>query len=56
MNIERIRELIKGEVHTEAEVLESHSRDASLLKVRPKVVVFPKDAEDISNLVKFVAN
>ncbi len=53
---EKIKSFFKGEVHTEAEVLESHSRDASLLKVMPKVVVFPKDAEDISNLVKFVAS
>ncbi|MEK7587178.1 MAG: FAD-binding oxidoreductase, partial [Patescibacteria group bacterium] len=51
---EKIKSFFKGEVHTEAEVLESHSRDASLLKVMPKVVVFPKDADDISNLVKFV--
>ena len=36
---EKIKSFFKGEVHTEAEVLESHSRDASLMKVMPKVVV-----------------
>jgi len=37
------------------ETLTKFSRDYSLFKVRPQVVVFPKDAEDIKNLVKFVA-
>ena len=36
------------------ETLVKYSHDASLLEVRPKIVVFPKDKEDVKNLVKWV--
>ena len=36
------------------ETLVKYSHDASLLEVRPKVVVFPKDSEDVKKLVKWV--
>ncbi len=51
---EDIQNLIKGEVKTEGEVLEEYSTDASLFKVRPKVVIFPKDAEDVGAVVQYV--
>ena len=52
---EELKGIIKGEVQEDEKTLEEHSTDASLFKVRPRVVVFPKDAEDIKALVKFVA-
>lgn len=36
------------------DVLEKNSEDTSLFKILPKVVVFPKNKEDISTLSKFV--
>lgn len=53
--IEELKNLIKGDVATDEATLAKYSRDASLFEVRPKVVVFPKDSEDIQRLVRFVA-
>lgn len=52
---EGIKAFFKGDIEDSNEVLTSHSHDASLFEVRPEVVVYPKNTEDISNLVKFVA-
>lgn len=51
---EQLRRYIKGEVQDDAATLETYSRDASLFKVRPEVVVAPKDVSDLTNLVYFV--
>lgn len=51
---EEIRKFFKGDVEDGEETLVKYSHDASLLEVRPKVVVFPKDSEDVKNLVKWV--
>lgn len=50
---EKIRKFFKGEVLDDAETLKLYSKDASLFEVRPKVVVFPKDSDDIKNLVNW---
>ena len=52
---EEIQEFLKGEVDDSADVLDKYSKDASLLEVRPKLVVFPKDSQDLQQLVQFVA-
>lgn len=49
-----IKKFFKGEVEDDVDTLEKYSHDASLLEVMPKVVVFPVDAEDVKNLVKWV--
>jgi FAD/FMN-containing dehydrogenase len=46
---------INGEVLADEETLEHYSRDASLFQIKPKVVTFPKDTEDIQSLVRYVA-
>ena len=51
---EEIKKIFKGEVEDDDETLTKYSHDASLLEVRPKVVVFPIDSEDVQNLVKWV--
>ena len=35
-------------------VLEEHSHDYSIFKVRPAIVVYPKDVEDVKHLVQWV--
>ncbi len=55
MIADELEKIIKGEVAADKKGLEKYSRDASLFEVRPEAVVFPKDAEDIKNLVKFAA-
>src|SRR3989344_7082076 len=49
-----IQKFFKGDVEDGEETLMKYSHDASLLEVRPKVVVFPKDSADVQNLVKWV--
>ncbi len=52
--LEELKQTIKGEVATDDETLNLYSHDASLFEVKPQVVVFPKDEEDVKNLVTFV--
>lgn len=51
---EEIQKFFKGEVLDDEDTLTKYSRDASLLLVRPQVVVYPKDKHDVKNLVKWV--
>lgn len=56
MNLkEEIQKFFKGEVLDDEETLKIYSHDASLFEVRPKLVVFPNDAEDLKKLVKWVS-
>ncbi|MES2023743.1 MAG: FAD-binding oxidoreductase [Patescibacteria group bacterium] len=51
---EEILKFFKGEVENDDETLSKYSHDASIFTVRPQVVCFPKDSEDVQNLVKWV--
>ncbi|MFA5840848.1 MAG: FAD-binding oxidoreductase [Candidatus Paceibacterota bacterium] len=51
---EDILKFFKGDVDNSEETLVKYSHDASLLEVRPKIVLFPKDSEDVKNLIKWV--
>ena len=50
------QKVVKGEIFDDVETLKKYSKDASLFEVFPKLVIWPKDAEDIKNIVKFVSN
>ena len=51
---EEILKFFKGDVENSDETLLKYSHDASIFDIRPKVVVFPKDSQDVQNLVKWV--
>lgn len=51
---EELQGIVHGEVVDTPEVLEKFSRDASLFRVTPEVVVRPQDASDIEKIVCFV--
>ncbi len=53
---EEIKKFFKGEVEDDEETLLKYSHDASIFEIRPKMVVFPKDSEDVQNLVKWVGD
>ncbi|KKT82565.1 MAG: hypothetical protein A2925_02240 [Candidatus Yanofskybacteria bacterium RIFCSPLOWO2_01_FULL_44_22] len=55
MIADEIKNLIRGDLSLDDSDLKKHSRDASLLEVRPKAVVYPKDSEDIKKLVGWVS-
>ena len=50
-----MRAVVKGEVDDTPAALEKSSRDASLFKVIPEVVVRPMDAEDVCAVVRLVS-
>lgn len=52
---DEIQKFFKGEVEYDDDTLYKYSRDASLLEVWPKLVLFPKDSKDVENLVKWVS-
>ncbi len=55
MDKNQIRELIKGEVTDLKVDLEKYSHDASIFEIKPQLIVFPKDADDIKRLVSYVS-
>lgn len=52
---EELRTHIAGDVIEDPQKLEAYSIDASLYRVRPEVIVAPKDVDDLKALVRFVA-
>ena len=52
---EEILKFFKGDADNSEGTLVKYSHDASLLEVWPKIVLFPKDSEDIKNLIKWVS-
>ncbi len=54
--IDELKTMIKGEVKADAATLAAFSHDASVLEVKPEVVVAPRDVADIQTLVHFVSD
>ncbi len=52
---DEIQKLIKGEVLDDMATLDRASRDASLFEMRPELVVYPKDSEDVQALVHYAS-
>jgi len=55
MLVDELKSFLHGDVAVDDATLAKFSRDYSLFKVRPQMVVFPKDVDDVKNLVKFAA-
>jgi FAD/FMN-containing dehydrogenase len=55
MLFDELKTILKGDVMSDEATLEKYSEDYSIFKVKPRVVVFPKDEEDVKALVKFAA-
>lgn len=51
---DNLRKIIKGEVLDDQQTLITYSKDASIFEIKPQVVVYPRDCEDIKKLVAFV--
>ncbi len=50
-----LKRVIEGDISFAANDLNTYSEDASIFKVMPQAIVYPKNAEDIKHLVKFVS-
>ncbi len=53
---ENLKNLIEGDVYDSGEPIKEFSRDWSLFKVVPEVVVFPKTHQDVAKVVSYVAD
>lgn len=53
---DELSEKISGDVSFDPIVLSNHSTDKSPFRITPHVVIFPKDARDVSDVVSFVTN
>lgn len=53
--LNKLKQLIKGDISTDEQTLSEFSHDASIFEVKPQVIVAPKDSQDLKNLVKFVS-
>lgn len=49
-----LHKIIKGEVEDTPEIIEFYSHDASMLEMKPELVVSPMDSDDIKKLIKYV--
>lgn len=52
---DEIKKFFKGDVSDDEKILKQYSRDASVFTIVPQLVLFPKDSEDVQNLVKWVS-
>ncbi len=52
--LNELKQTFKGDIATDKQTLTEYSHDASLFEVKPQVVVFPKNQEDVEALVQFV--
>ena len=52
---DELQKLFSVEILDDPETLEKYSKDASIFTISPKVVIFPKDSEDIKQIVKYVS-
>src|SRR5687768_1431379 len=55
MDIQKeLAKIFKGELEVDEATREFYSHDASLFELKPELVGFPKDAEDLKSVVRFV--
>src|SRR3989344_6872184 len=50
-----LQKLIQGETVDDGETLLKYSKDASIFEIKPKIIVYPKDSQDIKSTVKFAS-
>lgn len=53
---EELGKIFKGEISSAKKDIDTYSKDASLLKITPSLIGFPKDSEDIAAAVKYAAD
>lgn len=50
-----IKKIIEGDVESSPEFLEKYSKDASIFRITPTLIIYPKNSEDVKQIVRFVA-
>lgn len=54
LNVQKLKDNFKGEISVSNTDLEKYSHDAGIFYIKPQAIVFPKNAEEVSQLVKYV--
>lgn len=49
-----LQKIIEGEIDTTNATLNKYSHDASLIEIRPQAVIYPKNSDDVKNIVEWV--
>lgn len=49
-----LQKIIKGQVLDDNETLTLYSKDASIFEIKPRLVIFPENTQDLTTLVNFV--
>lgn len=52
--IDALKKNFSGDIENTEETLKKYSRDASLFEIKPKLVIFPKNSDDVKSAVKWV--
>jgi len=47
---------LEGDIFKQGEQIEEYSTDASLFKIEPDTVIFPKNSKDVKKIVSYIAN
>lgn len=53
--VQKIRAFFQGEIVFDDNSLNLYSHDTSLFEIKPQIIVYPKNTQDIEQLVKFVS-
>jgi FAD/FMN-containing dehydrogenase len=53
--LDELKTIFKGEITSDAKVLEEYSHDASIYEMTPEAVLSPRSSTDIKRLVRFVS-
>lgn len=51
---DEIKKFFRGDVEDSPKTLAKYSTDYSIFNIKPELVVFPKDSQDIQNFIKFL--
>lgn len=51
---DEIKKFFRGDIEDSSQTLTKYSTDYSIFSIRPELVVFPKDSQDIQNFIKFL--
>lgn len=55
MNLkDEVGKFFKGEINDNEETLKVYSKDAGLIQIKPSLIVYPKDSNDLEQLVKWI--
>ncbi len=52
---DKIKSFFRGDLDDSPETITKYSHDASLFEIKPELVVYPKDSDDVASLVHFAS-